>query len=75
MIYSVCTYKAVNTHTHCTHICWRSVLGLVTTKIDPLLLRVDVLSIEIWSVNKYITLHYVPILFDCGRRTTITLGC
>ena len=76
--YNKCqTKRYTRTHTHCTHISWWSVLGWVTTKEDHPLLWFDAQSIEIWSVNKYISYHYHisrSVLFCFCQFRPVNLG-
>ena len=68
--YNKCqTKQYTRTHTHCTHISRWSVLGWVTTKEDHPLLWFDAQSIEIWSVNKYIS--YIISYIYCVSTHTI----
>ena len=61
------TKQYTHTLTHCAHNSWWPVLGWVTTKEDHPLLWFDGSTIEIWSVNKYITITITCLWLEMRR--------
>ena len=65
--YQTKQYTHTHTLTHCTRSSWWLVLGWVTNKEDHQLLWFDGSTIEIWSVNKYITITITKLIMPMVR--------